>query len=122
MTSSLRIKICGLCNAADARVADRAGADYLGVILSPRSKRSRTLKEAKPIYEAIDDAQRVGVFVDEPVELLQKARQMLMLDVVQLHGTESPDYVRGLREQSGVVIWKALRPRSLDELKAGLEA
>ena len=120
--ASLRIKICGLCSAADARAADAAGVDYIGVILSPRSKRSKTLKEAKPIYEAIDDAQRVGVFVDEPIELLQKARQNLTLDVLQLHGTESPQYVKALRESSGVTIWKALRPRTLEELKRGLDA
>lgn len=118
---ALLIKICGLCTASDARMADRAGADYIGVILSPRSKRSKTLKEAKPIYEAIDDAQRVGVFVDEPVELLHKARQMLALDVLQLHGSESPAYVRALRESSGVTIWKALRPRTVEEMKRGLE-
>jgi phosphoribosylanthranilate isomerase len=117
----LRIKICGLCSAADARIADAAGADYIGVILTPRSKRSKTLKEARPIYEAIDDAQRVGVFVDEPIELLQKARQMLALDVLQLHGMESPAYVKALRESSGVTIWKALRPRSGDEMQRGLD-
>jgi phosphoribosylanthranilate isomerase len=117
----LRVKICGLCSAADARIADRAGADYIGVILTPRSKRSKTLKEARPIYEAIDDAQRVGVFVDEPIALLQKARQELALDVLQLHGIESPSYVKSLRESSGVTIWKALRPRSLEELKRGLD-
>jgi phosphoribosylanthranilate isomerase len=120
--SPLRIKVCGLCSAADARVADRAGADYCGVILSPRSKRSRTLKEARPIYEAIDDAQRVGVFVDEPLALLLKARQELALDVIQLHGIETPADVRALREQTGVRIWKALRPRSLEELERGLES
>jgi phosphoribosylanthranilate isomerase len=119
---ALDIKICGLCSAADARTADRAGADYCGVILSPRSKRSRTLKEARPIYEAIDDAQRVGVFVDEPLALLLKARQELSLDVIQLHGVESPEEVRSLREQTGVRIWKALRPRTLEELRRGLEA
>lgn len=123
MTShTLLVKICGLCSAGDARVADGAGADFIGVILSPRSKRSRTLKEARPIYEAIDDAQRVGVFVDEPVELLHKARQMLALDVLQLHGSESPAYVRDLRESSGVTIWKALRPRTVEEMKQGLDA
>jgi phosphoribosylanthranilate isomerase len=120
-TNTLLVKICGLCTPSDARMADAAGADYIGVILSPRSKRSRTLKEAKPIYEAIDDAQRVGVFVDEPVELLHKARQMLALDVLQLHGSESPAYVRALRESSGVTIWKALRPRTVEEMKRGLD-
>jgi phosphoribosylanthranilate isomerase len=120
--SGLRIKLCGVCSAADARLADEAGADYIGVILSPRSKRSRTLKEARPIYEAIDDAQRVGVFVDEPTGLLVKARQELTLDVIQLHGSESPDDVRAIRESTGVVLWKALRPRTLDELRRGLDA
>ncbi len=117
----LRIKLCGLCSPSDARMADAAGADFIGVILSPRSKRSRTLKQARPIYEEIDDAQRVGVFVDEPVGLLLKARQELSLDVIQLHGSEPPSEVRALREQTGVVLWKALRPRSLDELRRGLD-
>jgi phosphoribosylanthranilate isomerase len=118
----MKIKFCGLCSAADARLADAAGADYIGVILSPRSKRSKTLKEARPIYEAIDDAQRVGVFVDEPIGLLVKARQELTLDVIQLHGSESPAEVRALREQTGVALWKALRPRTLEELQRGLDA
>jgi phosphoribosylanthranilate isomerase len=116
-----RIKLCGMCTAADARIADASGADYVGVILSPRSKRSRTLKQARPIFDAIDNAQRVGVFVDEPMDLLVKARQELMLDVLQLHGSESREEVQALRDRSGATLWKALRPRTLEELQRGLD-
>ena len=111
------VKICGVCSVEDARAADRAGASYVGVILSPHHKRSQTLKQASPILEAVDDAQRVGVFVDASIPELLRARQHLSLDVIQLHGIESPADVRAVREQTGVALWKALRPRSEEELK-----
>jgi phosphoribosylanthranilate isomerase len=115
------VKICGVCSAADARVADAAGASYVGVILSPHHKRSQTLKQASPIMEAVDDAQRVGVFVDAPVEELLRARRHLSLDVIQMHGLEKPTDLRAVRDQAGVALWKALRPRSEDELKRLIE-
>jgi phosphoribosylanthranilate isomerase len=108
----MRVKICGLCTAADAGLAAGSGADYAGVILSPVGPRRQTVGSAAPVYEAATGLKRVGVFVDaEPAEVEAAARE-LALDVVQLHGSEDPSGVEWLRGRGPWRIWKAIRLRS----------
>lgn len=92
-----RIKICGLMRAEDARAAARAGADALGVILSPGYGRSVTLKEAATVLARVpSDVGRVGVFVDATLDEVSKAVEVLGLTEVQLHGVEGPMYCIGM--------------------------
>lgn len=105
----MKVKICGLCRAEDARVASAAGASYLGVILSARGPRALALEAAERVLRERGRAQAVGVFVDEPAATIAKAAERLALDVVQLQGDEQPDTLSVLRGRTGVRIWKALR-------------
>lgn len=92
-----RVKVCGLMRAQDARAAVAAGADAVGVILSPGYRRSLTLKEAAKVLERVPpEVGRVGVFVDAPLEDVSKAVEVLDLTEVQLHGTEGPMYCVGM--------------------------
>jgi phosphoribosylanthranilate isomerase len=87
------VKVCGLCSAADARAAVRAGADALGVILVPESRRCVTVDEAAEILSVAPPfVSRIGVFVDAPPARVAAAAARLRLDAVQLHGDESPAY------------------------------
>lgn len=116
----MRVKICGVCRPEDAAVIAAAGADYLGVILAPGGKRSRTAAEAAAIYAAAPGCGRVGVFVDaDPAEVRATASR-LGLDVVQLHGAETPAEVSALRG-AGWQVWKVIRPRSAVEFLDGVE-
>lgn len=88
-----RVKVCGLCSAADARAAVRAGADALGVILVAESRRCVTIEEAIEVLAGVPPfVSRIGVFVDSPPDRLIAAAARLRLDAVQLHGDESPAY------------------------------
>lgn len=88
-----RVKVCGLCSAADARAAVRAGADALGVILVPESRRHVTPGEAAAIFADVPPlVARIGVFVDAPADEVADIARRLHLSAVQLHGSESPEY------------------------------
>jgi phosphoribosylanthranilate isomerase len=117
------VKICGITDAGDARVAADAGADAVGLIFA-ESPRRVGVEEARRISIALPgNIIRVGVFVDEePAEVLRISREV-GLDLAQLHGEESPEAVTALRE-SGVKVMKALRVRDAASLKAldGFEA
>src|SRR5215217_8749066 len=111
------VKICGITNAGDARVAADAGADAVGFIFA-ESPRCVGVEEARSISIALPESMiRVGVFVDdEPAEILRIARE-IGLDLVQLHGDESSETVVALHE-SGVKVMKALRVESAATLEA----
>jgi phosphoribosylanthranilate isomerase len=111
------VKICGITNAGDARVAADAGADAVGIIFA-ESPRRVDVEEARRISIALpENVIRVGVFVDEdPAEVLMISREV-GLDLAQLHGDEPPETVTALRE-AGVKVMKALRVESAATLEA----
>ena len=111
----MKIKFCGLCRPEDARRAAELGADYVGVILSPGFPRTRSLAQASEIFGQADGARRVGVFVDAPMSDIIDAAAKLSLDVVQLHGQESPAQIRALRARLDLEIWKAIRTEPVDD-------
>jgi phosphoribosylanthranilate isomerase len=114
------IKICGLCRPVDAAAAVDAGADYVGVILAPATRRTQTLDTAKQIFERARGARRVGVFVNPELSMLRQAIRDLQLDVVQLHGEETPDVARVAGESAQV--WKAVRVQAPDEIGKAAKA
>lgn len=111
------VKVCGITNPGDARVAADAGADAVGLVFA-ESPRRVGLEEARKISIALPkNVLRVGVFVDaEPGEVLRVAREV-GLDLAQLHGDETPETVTALRE-GGVKVMKALRVRDAASLEA----
>lgn len=117
------VKICGITNTGDARVAAEAGADAVGLIFA-ESPRRVGIEGARRISIALpENIIRVGVFVDEePAEVLRISRKV-GLDLAQLHGDETPDTVTAVRE-SGVKVMKALRVRDAASIDAldGYEA
>ncbi|MEJ2678231.1 MAG: phosphoribosylanthranilate isomerase [Gemmatimonadota bacterium] len=116
----MKVKICGLCRAEDAAQAVAAGASHVGVVLVPGSPRVQTLESAAAILASAGRAKRVGVFVDEGPDVVRRAGEALRLDVLQLHGVESPDVVADLAEAGPWLVWKAVRPRSAAELDEAL--
>jgi phosphoribosylanthranilate isomerase len=91
-----KLKLCGITNAGDARLC--AEADYLGLIFVEDSPRFVTVETAKQIAEALGKPRPklVGVFRDQPLEHVQRVAMEVGLDLVQLHGSESNDYIRAL--------------------------
>jgi phosphoribosylanthranilate isomerase len=84
---SFVIKICGITNQEDARVAIEAGANALGFNFYPESPRYITLARAREIVRAVQKPfLRVGVFVNATEPELVKAASEIPLDILQLHG------------------------------------
>jgi phosphoribosylanthranilate isomerase len=92
------VKICGLTRRADAELAIAAGADLLGFIFVPGSKRALDPIDAEWIGE-LTGAATVGVFIDAPLGQVQAVRTRLDLDWVQLHGNEPDAYLETLGGQ-----------------------
>jgi len=64
---------------------------------------------------------RCGVFVNEPMDAMLAAAERLSLSVIQLHGEEGPGAVEAVRKQSGLEVWKAVRPRDAGDFLRALE-
>ena len=93
----VRVKICGITNLEDARLAADLGAQALGFIFYPKSPRSIKPEAAHDIIRYLPPlVLSVGVFVDEEAGVVREVAQTVGLDWVQLHGKESPDYCRTL--------------------------
>ena len=104
-----RVKICGTMRAEDARTASLAGADAVGMIFHPPSKRNISPERAQEIVAAVGAfVTPVGVFVDAPTERIVETARAVGLRTVQLHGRERADQVRELRA-AGFAVLKAVR-------------
>jgi phosphoribosylanthranilate isomerase len=86
--------------------------DYLGFIFYPKSKRFVGFEPSSEVLSVVPDSvKKVGVFVDETPEQVLEIYRKWKLDVVQLHGHESPEYCRQI-QNSGITVFKAF---SVDE-------
>jgi len=87
-----KVKICGLTSLEDARYASGAMADYLGFIFFPGSKRYIDPDLASAIIAWIEGPQAVGVFMNQPIDDVVDVASKTGIQLVQLHGHESPEY------------------------------
>lgn len=114
------IKICGLTRPADIAAAAAAGAGYFGLVFFPRSPRAVTPGSAAALAALVPEgAARVGLFVDPDDALLDATLAAVPLDILQLHGAESPARVREIRDRTGLPVMKAVgvaTPADLDAL------
>lgn len=96
------IKVCGMREPENIRAVERTGIDWMGFIFWPRSSR---YVSAPPSYLP-QKAKRAGVFVDADTDMIKRHIADYSLDIIQLHGHESPDLLTALRP-SGVTLIKA---------------
>jgi len=109
------VKVCGITNPADARVAAEAGADAVGFIFA-ESPRLVVAEEARRISIALpENVLKVGVFVNAPPEEVLRTAAEAGLDMAQLHGDETPETVAAVRD-GGLPVMKAIRVRNADDL------
>ena len=92
------IKICGLTSPEDAHAAVVAGADFVGFVFRPGTPRALDPAAAGWIHE-ITGAEKVGVFLDSPLETVVQVRDLLGLDWIQLHGDEPDSFLEVLGEK-----------------------
>jgi phosphoribosylanthranilate isomerase len=114
MGGMTRIKICGITNLEDARLAAELGAQALGFIFYPKSPRSIKPEAARQIIAQLPPlVLSVGVFVNEAAALVLEVAEMVRLDWVQLHGEEPPEYCRFLYRN----VMKAIRVQDQSSLE-----
>lgn len=102
----LQIKVCGLRDPENIQAVIRLKVDYIGLIFYPGSKRYVGSDFNLNQIQNRNGVKKVGVFVNAPLEEVQKIVDTLALDAVQLHGQESPEYCRDLQGK-GLEIIKA---------------
>lgn len=111
----VRVKVCGLTRREDALVVDDAGADYLGVVLSPGFSRSVDPAAASHLVEGVR-AMTVAVLVGEDSRGAEEAARSIGAGVIQLHGEEPPSMLSDLRTRGPWKLWKAVRAKSAEDV------
>lgn len=105
-----KVKICGITNLEDALEATELGADMLGFNFYPGSKRYIDKRDAESIVERLNTPiTKVGVFVNQAIEVILETERIAELGILQLHGDESSEFISKLRAQTDAKIIKAFR-------------
>ena len=108
-TAPVRVKICGLTREADMEAAAEAGAAYGGLVFFPRSPRHVEIPRARDLALAAPvGLAKVGLMVDPEDTLLDDILAQVPLDMIQLHGRETPERVAEVRARTGLPVMKAV--------------
>ncbi|RMH40192.1 MAG: phosphoribosylanthranilate isomerase [Alphaproteobacteria bacterium] len=109
MAQDIRVKICGLRTPEGVRAAVDAGAAYVGFVFFPRSPRHVTAAEAAALAAEVPAGiAKVGLFVDPDDAVLDAVLGRVPLDMIQLHGAETPARVAEVRQRHGLPVMKAV--------------
>ncbi len=113
----VKIKFCGLRRIEDIRYVNILDIDYAGFVFS-KSKRIVNKDQARMLIENLDpEIKRVGVFVNEEINFVTDVAKSLYLDVVQLHGEETDEYIDSLKSLLNIEVWKAIRIRINEDIR-----
>lgn len=116
---SIEVKICGLTDAAAVKAAVEGGAAMCGFVFFPASPRNLTPKEAAELTKGVPEGViRVGLTVDADDALLAEIASVAKVDMVQLHGAETPARTNEVRERFGLPVIKVLAVQGPDDLAA----
>lgn len=113
------VKICGLTRAQDFAAVAEAGARYAGLVFFPKSPRHVSVSQAAALASAAPEGlARVGLFVDPDDAALDQVLSALPLDILQLHGRETPARVAEIRARHGLPVMKAVGLATAQDLAA----
>jgi phosphoribosylanthranilate isomerase len=109
----VKVKICGITSLEDALTSIEAGADALGFVFYPLSPRHIFPEQAAEIIRRLPPfVQTVGLFVNEELSIVNTVANQCGLDIIQLHGDETPEYCESVKRR----IIKAFRVKDLTTL------
>jgi len=115
----MKIKICGITSLSNAIEIAKLNIDYLGFNFYSKSPRYIDIDKAQKIIEKTKKINKkiksVGIFVNEDIDKIKKIIKQCNLDIVQLHGDESPKYCRELRKSAEV--WKSIIVKNKKDLE-----
>ena len=119
MARAPRVKICGITRVEDALIASQSGADAIGLVFYPGSKRNVGIATATAIAQALPPfVSLVGLFVDAPDAQVQSVLDVVPLSLLQFHGNESETqcarwgkrYIKAFRVRPGYSIEQMVSP------------
>lgn len=104
------VKICGITNLEDASLSVKFGADALGFNFYEKSPRYISSEKTSEIVDQLPaDVLKVGVFVNEKLDKIMEIAEIAGLNAIQLHGEETPEFIKDLRGRTSLRIFKAFR-------------
>ncbi|MDP5336493.1 MAG: phosphoribosylanthranilate isomerase, partial [Paracoccaceae bacterium] len=117
MTADIKVKICGLTRPEHVHWVAEAGAAYAGFVFFPKSPRNLSLGAAREMaIEAPAGLAKVGLVVDADDAALDALMAQVPLDMLQLHGHETPARVAEVRARYGLPVMKAVGIAGADDL------
>ncbi|MCI5096474.1 MAG: phosphoribosylanthranilate isomerase [Rhodobacteraceae bacterium] len=117
MTSDIRVKICGLSRPQDVEAVARAGAAYAGFVFFPKSPRNVSAEQAAGLAGAVPvGICKVGLVVNASDAELDAILDAVPLDMLQLHGKESPERVSEVKARYGLPVMKAIGIADAEDL------
>ena len=94
----MKVKICGITNLLDAKNCEMLGVDMIGFIFYKKSPRYISLDSSLKIISKLNNKiKKVGVFVDEDIEVVNDMSHILKLNYIQLHGDEDNEYIKKIK-------------------------
>lgn len=118
--AEIRVKICGLRTAADVEAV--AGAAYAGFVFFAKSPRNVTVDQARELVTlAPPGLAKVALVVDATDEFLDQMLGLVPFDMLQLHGSETPDRVGQIRDRFGLPVMKAIGIADEGDLAAAFD-
>jgi phosphoribosylanthranilate isomerase len=115
-------KICGLSTPETVDAAVEAGADYVGFVAYPPSPRHIATETLKALGKRVPElVVRVGLFVDPDDALLAERVGTGVLDMLQLHGSESPERVADIKKRTGKLVMKAIKVGKAADVEQGIK-
>ena len=119
MPADIRVKICGLTAPDHARAAVDAGAGYVGFVFFPKSPRHVEPQTAATLAQEVPaGVAKVALTVNATDEDLDHILSIVPLDMLQLHGKESPERVQQVRDHFGLPVMKAIGVAEAEDLAA----
>lgn len=113
----MKVKICGLRSRAEVVAAAEAGANAIGIVFFPASPRHVSLADARWVLESVPRRlMRVALTVNASDEDLAAITGSISVDMLQLHGRETPERVGEIRERFGLPVMKALGIATAEDL------
>jgi phosphoribosylanthranilate isomerase len=108
------VKVCGMRDAENIRQLEALGIDWMGMIFWPKSKR---YVSTPPVYLP-QHVRKVGVFVDASLDAIRQHVEDYHLDIVQLHGQESPETLKALKPLKLIKAFNIATPEDLQKTVA----
>lgn len=113
-----KVKFCGLTRIEDILAANKFMPDFIGFVFANKSKRFIAWENAAYLKGKLNkNIKAAGVFVDEELQTIANIANNGIIDIIQLHGNESVEYIRNLRTLINKPVIKAIRPKTSNDLK-----